>query len=277
LRVGVPQVLSIPDFQETKLRILHPNSRKETFMKHVTLWMILIAIACSASAQNSPLGLVDHFRCYPFPQQPGGATMVWLSDQFTPTLFHLSLSVTPAEFCNPVQKTVNGTVTPILDPNHHFVMYVVAIPTTGYEATISNQFGTQKLAMGGPTILAVPAGLPPLAPSTDLDHYGCYSAQAETQFNPIQVTLQDSFITETITVVQPVFFCNPTIKNHNGTTTILHPDTHLTCYSTSPSNFQGGNVNTTDQFFLTAAYTIQAPGLLCVPSLKLSWQVGISE
>jgi hypothetical protein len=246
-------------------------------MKYVSLLALLIATTISAIAQTSPLTLVDHFRCYPFPQQPGAGTAVSLSDQFTPNLFHLSLSVTPAKFCNPVQKTVNGTVTPILDPNHHFVMYIFTTPTTGYEATISNQFGTQKLAMGGPTIMAVPAGLPPLPPSADLDHYGCYSAQAETQFNPIQVTLQDSFITETVTVLTPVLFCNPTIKNHNGLTAILHPDTHLTCYSTSPSGFLGGTVNTTDQFFLTATYPIQAPNMLCVPSLKLSWQVGVSE
>lgn len=245
-------------------------------MKYVTLLALLIAATISAIAQTSPLTLVDHFRCYPFPQQPGQAITVGLSDQFTPNMFHITLAITPTEFCNPVQKTVNGTVTPILDPNHHFVMYTFATPTTGYEATISNQFGTQKLAMGGPTIMAVPAGLSPLLPSADLDHYGCYSAQAETQFNPIQVTLQDAFITETVTVLAPVLFCNPTVKNHNGLTGIQHPDTHLTCYSTSPSGYQGGTVNTTDQFF-TATYPIQPPGLLCLPTLKLSWQVGISE
>jgi hypothetical protein len=246
-------------------------------MKSVTLLALLIATTLSAMAQSSPLTLVDHFRCYRFPQQPSQRTTVGLSDQFTPGQFHISLSIVPAAFCNPVQKTVNGTVTAILDPNHHFVMYGVAIPTTGYEATISNQFGTQKLAMGGPTSVAVPAGVSPLLPSTDLDHYGCYEAQAETQFNPIQVTLQDTFITETITVVQPVLFCNPTHKNHNGVTDILHPDTHLTCYATSQSGFQGGTVTTTDQFFTTTTFPIQAPDLLCVPSLKLSWQVGISE
>ena len=245
-------------------------------MKHITLLMILLAIACSASAQTSPLTLVDHFRCYPFPPQPSDRITVGLSDQFTPNIFHITLSITPTEFCNPVQKTVNGTVTPILDPNHHFVMYAVAIPTTGYEATISNQFGTQQLALSGPTILAVPAGVSPLLPSTDLDHYGCYSAQAETQFNPVLVTLQDAFITENVTVLAPVLFCNPTSKNHNGTTTIQHPDTHLTCYSTSPSITRGFTVNTTDQFF-TSPYALLGPNLLCVPSLKLKWNVHITE
>jgi len=245
-------------------------------MKHVTLLMILLAIACSASAQTSPLALVDHFRCYPFPPQPSDRITVGLSDQFTPNVFHITLSITPTEVCDPVQKTVNGTTTPILDPNHHFVTYAVAIPTTGYEATISNQFGTQNLALSGPTMIAVPAGLTPLSPSIDLDHYACYSAQAETQFNSISVTLQDAFITENVTVLAPVLFCNPASKNHNGTTTIQHPDTHLTCYSTSLSSFQGGNVNTTDQFF-TTAYPIRPPDLLCLPSLKLKWSVNISQ
>ena len=249
-------------------------------MKHVALLTILIAMTGSAIAQPSPLTLVDHFRCYPFPQQPGSPITVGLKDQFQ-IPFNLSpftLSITPKEFCNPVQKTVNGVVTPILSANHHFVMYVVAIPTTGYEATISNQFGTQTLAMGGPTIMAVPAGAgqPPPPPPTDLDHYGCYSAQAITPFSPIQVALQDAFTSETVTVLYPVLFCNPTTKTHVGITGIQNPGTHLTCYATSPSSFLGGTVSTQDQFF-TATYPIRPPDLLCLPTLKISWQVHVTE
>ena len=245
-------------------------------MKYVTLLALLFATSISAMAQPSPLTLVDHFRCYPFPQQQAQAKRVGMSDQFTPNTFRITLSITPAKFCDPVQKTVNGAVTPILDPNHHFVMYAVTVPTPGYDATISNQFGTQDLALSGPTILAVPAGLTPLSPSADLDHYECYAAQLlNQQFNSPLVTLQDAFITEDVTVILPVLFCNPMIKSFNGLTTIQHPDTHLTCYSTSPAHAQSGNVNTTDQFF-TKAYPIETPDWLCVPSLKLKWNVHIA-
>jgi len=240
-------------------------------MKQVTLLMILLAIACSASAQTSPLTLVDHFRCYPFPPQQARQVVVGLQDQFGPKLTNLTIG--PLEFCNPVQKTVNGTITPILDPNHHFVMYSIALPQVLRQATISNQFGTQTLILTGASRSAVPAGLgqPPPPPSADLDHYECYFVQTQPPLNVV-VTLQDAFITETVTVLQPAQFCNPMVKTHNGAITgIQNPSTHLTCYATSASGFSGGTVNTGDQFF-PWNLPILAPDLLCLPSLKLSWK-----
>jgi len=247
-------------------------------MKRVTLLALLIGIAGSASAQTSPLTLVDHFRCYPFsPPQPSNQITVGLKDQFQPmSLF--TQTITRTEFCNPVQKTVNGVVTPILNANHHFVMYAVAIPTPGYDATISNQFGTQDLVIAGPMIMAVPAGegQPPSLPSADLDHYECYSATTRELFNTIQVKLQDAFTTETVTVLSVAFFCNPTVKTHNGTTIIQHLATHLTCYATSRSSYPGRTVDAQDQFF-AVHMLVQSPDMLCVPTLKLSWQQNIPE
>jgi hypothetical protein len=245
-----------------------------TLFRYVSLLILLTACTGAANAQ-APLSAVDHFRCYPFPAQSTNQVVVKLQDQFTTTPL-TAVQITPLEFCNPVQKTrADGTTTPILNPNHHFVMYRIALPSVLRQATISNQFGNnQVLTLLAPTVLAVPAAIPPLTVSPDLDHYECYAVQAQP-FNLINIPvgLQDAFLTETVTVLQPALFCNPTVKSHGSVNTVIqHPLSHLTCYTTSASVFTGGTVNTTDQFFaLTLA--VGRPDLLCVPSLKLSWQL----
>lgn len=248
-----------------------------TLVKYITLLAILIAVASPASAQQA---VVDHFRCYSFPLQPTTRIRVGMQDIFPPGL-QTTLQITPGSFCNAVQKTVNGVVTPIVNPNHHFVLYATPVPTTGFEVTVSNQFGTQFMAISAPSML-VPAGILPLLPSPDLDHYRCYGGQQISVFTPRVVTLQDSFITETVTVLQPVMFCNPMTKTHNGGVTgIQHPDVHLTCFQTSKSIFPGGSVNLQDQFLTELVnpenYPIRPPDMLCVPSLLVSWSVGVAQ
>jgi hypothetical protein len=259
------------------------TSLKEKSMKCVTLvkcavlLAVLIAVASPASAQQAVL---DHFRCYSFPLQPATGIRVGMQDLFPPGL-QTTLEITPGSFCNAVQKTVNGVVTPIVNPNHHFVLYSTPVPTTGFTVTVSNQFGTQTMGVSTPAML-VPAGIVPLLPSADLDHFRCYVGQQITSFAPRTVILQDSLLTETVTVQQPVMLCNPMIKTHNGNVTgILHPDVHLTCFQTSKSIFPGGSVNLQDQFLTELVnpenYPIRPPDMLCVPSLLVSWSVGVAQ
>jgi hypothetical protein len=141
---------------------------------------------------------------------------------------------------------------------------------------VHNQFGTQTLSVAAPEILAVPTGKslppsPPPPPPADLDHYKCYAASGPSLLNVI-ATLHDQFRTDTVHVLQPVRFCNPVEKIHNGVVTrILNPTVHLVCYSTTIVTSQN-NINIRNQF-VTTSLVVQNPDLLCAPSSKLSWSV----
>lgn len=242
------------------------------FVRYATLLVMVIGIASMASAQTYVL---DHFRCYPFtPQpQPGTSAMVWLFDPLT-ALSNLTLSVIPYEFCNRVQKTVNGLVTPVVNANHHFVMYSIVTPATISlpRATINNQFGDQAIALHGGATMLVPAGQgqPTPPPSADLDHYECYFVDTPPPLN-IQVTLLDDFTSDTVTVLSAAYFCNPVVKTHGSTQTIIqHPLVHLACYWTSPSAFPGRTIDTLDQFS-PLTIPVKSPDLLCVPSSVKTW------
>ena len=143
---------------------------------------------------------------------------------------------------------------------------------------VSNQFGQQTLSVADARILAVPTGkgIPPVVappPPTDLDHYKCYAASGPTLVN-VLANLKDQFTSENVTVLRPVIFCNPVRKSHNGVATgILHPNIHLTCYTTSTSAFPGIAINIRNQFGVFNALGVRQPDLLCVPSLKLTWSV----
>lgn len=239
-------------------------------------------LAVTALFSGSALGQaarVDHFRCYVIPTTTVLATNIQLQDQFdSPTgTFENITSLTAVRFCNPVQKTVNGVVTPIVNPAHHLTMYQVNPQTTiSRTVVVSNQFGTQTLSVAAPEILAVPTGksippTPPPPPPTDLDHYKCYAASGPSLTN-VTATLTDQFRTDVVHVIQPVRFCNPVEKIHNGVITrILNPTVHLVCYSTSIVTFRT-NINIKNQFVPNGAgLTVQNPDMLCAPSNKLSW------
>jgi len=254
-------------------------------MKRTSLVITVLALAALfnglAQAQVLPPPVVDHFRCYLVPQSPTLAVAVRLQDQFDAALTTVeNINQLKIEhFCNPVQKIVNGVVTPIVNRNHHLTMFAInpqtVIPRT---VVVSNQFGQQTLSVADARFLAVPTGkgIPPVAapqPPTDLDHYKCYAASGPALLNVV-ATLRDQFTTETVRVLQPVRFCNPVKKIHNGVVTgILHPDVHLTCYATSTSAFAGIGINIQNQFGLFNALAVRSPDMLCVPSLKLSWSV----
>jgi hypothetical protein len=246
-----------------------------SFVKYLTLLIALIAVTGSAGAQTFVL---DHFWCYPFTTNPGFSGQARFFDPLT-GVSSLTLGVQANESCNPVQKTVNGVVTPIADPAQDFVLYSIAVPVQLPQAqiTINNQFGNQSYTVIGGTIILVPAGEgpipPPPPPSVSLDHYQCYGPTSAPPMN-ILATLQDNFTTGTVTVQSLAYFCNPVVKTHGGTQTVIqHPQTHLACYWTSPVDFSGRSVNTQDQFS-TLALSVGTPNLLCVPSTVQTWTNG---
>ncbi len=267
----------------------------------------LLATAGSIFAQTTPgpTGL-DHFNCYFAAQGLVQPVLARLQDQFDaaapatvflPGSFETVTDIRPALFCNPAQKTFNGTTTQILFPTAHLLMYRInPQPAITRQVVVSNQFGGgQALYTGRAEILAVPSGksvitagtftaIPPIPSPQFLDHFKCYQASGEPVVKGV-VTLKDQFQTANVQVLRPVLFCNPvekvTINSTAATvpsaviTPILHPTLHLTCYLTTITPFQQAVVYN-NQFVmggLVPTLLLTQSELLCVPSLKQSWSV----
>lgn len=241
--------------------------------------LLMIALLGLAAALGGSALAQDHFRCYPISNPITVAVSVKLQDQFDAAMGTMEniTDLTRLRFCNPVEKILNGVISPNFNPTHHLTMYTInpqaAVTRT---VTVRNQFGTQILTTMAANTLAVPTGksIPPAAPpppATDcFDHYKCYAATGSALTNT-SVTLTDQFRTDTVQVLQPVSFCNPVEKIRNGVTTpITKPTVHLVCYSTSIVTIPQITINIKNQFE-TSSLTVQNPDLLCVPSLKLSW------
>jgi len=250
-------------------------------MKRVWLIIALLSLAVvfSVSAQGQA-AVVDHFRCYLVPAAATQPVNVQLLDQFDAAAGNIEniTKLSIEHFCNPVNKTVNGVTTPIVNIKHHLTMYQINPQTTiSRTVTVKNQFGTQTLSVADARWLAVPTGKalppnPPPPPSADLDHYKCYAASGPSLLNVI-ATLRDQFRTDTVRVLQPVRFCNPVQKTHDGVVTpILNPSVHLVCYSTTVVTFQT-NIVIQNQFTPGMNLQVVNPDLLCAPSSKLAWQV----
>ena len=254
-------------------------------MKKVWFAIALLAfttvLAGSSQAQLPPEQRVDHFRCYVVPLTPIFTVNLQLVDQFDAALSQVE-NITRlgiARFCNPVQKTLaSGVVTPIVNINHHLTLFTIDTqPIVLRTVVVKNQFGQQVITTADAKILAVPTGKglppnPPPPPSTDLDHYKCYTASG----NAVNVAalLKDQFLSENTTILRPVLFCNPVKKTHDGIVVgILNPDVHLVCYATSASQFAGTTINIRNQITLLNNLRLRAPDLLCVPSLKVAWAV----
>jgi hypothetical protein len=80
---------------------------------------------------------------------------VVLSDEFIRD--EVAVVYQPYLFANPVQKTVDGTVTEIESPNEHWVLYDIEGPSIDKNIQIDNQFGPQTLDLLYPEYLAVPS------------------------------------------------------------------------------------------------------------------------
>ncbi len=195
---------------------------------------------------------------------------VQLQDQFdTAPEFRQVLEA--IRFANPVQKSHDGIITPITNPDSHLKFYALAptaVAAPQRLVTVSNQFGQQVLTVQNSINLAVPTQKLPHGPFHDLDHFKCYQASG-SPVNQV-VDLLDQFHFEPqVTVIQPVGFCNPVMKIHNGMITpIDHPADHLVLYEITPQPFTT-TVQTINQFG-NETTNIQPANILGVPSLKLA-------
>jgi hypothetical protein len=80
---------------------------------------------------------------------------VVLSDEFIQD--EVAVVYQPYLFANPVQKTVDGTVTEIEGSNEHWVLYDIEGLSIDKNIQIDNQFGPQTLDLWQPEYLAVPS------------------------------------------------------------------------------------------------------------------------
>jgi len=229
-------------------------------------------------------GGTDHFACYEATDRNANAPIpITLDDQFAGTL--AAEAMTALEFCNPVAKTVNGSTTPIDEPNAHLTFYELTrnIRAVRRKVVVNNQFGEQTLRVAAPQIVAVPTLKNGVGRANDLDdlsHFTCYEASGK-RLN-VSVGLQDQFHTapEAILVHAPQYFCNPAAKTRTGTTTpIARIEDHLVCYKVTPSNAPPAQFSTVtvenqfEGFDLTPpeVFDIGPLHFLCVPSEKVSF------
>jgi hypothetical protein len=71
----------------------------------------------------------------------------------------------------------------------------------------------------------------------EVDHYKCYATVVPKTpkgqppfpvFHPLNVSVEDQFVTRTLTLTAPARLCNPVQKNAEQ---IKNPDNHLMCYT----------------------------------------------
>jgi hypothetical protein len=244
--------------------------------------------------KTAPPPIVDHFKCY---QVEGGRSLaenVELQDQF------VTINATvqyPKFFCNPVEKTYDGKVTPRFHTDHHLTLYNITCPEViqRWSVEVDNQFGTQVLNVSDPVMLAVPTAKgpfwivpqepvepqePTLAQSpgetqipvvpripVGLDHFLLYKADGPAV--SVTVELKDQWHLESnVTVIRPVYFANPVQKTHDGKVTLINnPETHLVFYEIVGESFNR-SVEISNQFVRWGSLNVTWPRLLAVPSEK---------
>ena len=110
--------------------------------------------------------------------------------------------------------------------------------------------------------------------SDGLDHFKCYDARPQENFQPFDVRLRDQFEGQVVRVLRPTTLCNPVVKCvGRDCTPVLNPDAHLVCYETAEAEgtpqFELREVIVSNQFGKEQRLTVwRRKNLLCVPSLK---------
>ncbi len=204
-----------------------------------------------------------HFRCYIVSRQtPQPADTAILTDQF----LHDTVRIDePLQLCAPTSK--DGAAIP--DTTEHLTIY--GAPDTLVPHLIvetEDQFGPRTLEAVGARYLLVPTDKNAAGFPANLNHYRCYEVTGDRARET--VSLEDQFGTdENVRVERPHYFCNPVEKTTSaGTSPILEPEVHLTCYEIfAPQRTEATDVDISNQIE-EDTFTVTAFELLCVPSAK---------
>jgi hypothetical protein len=142
--------------QGAPLRIVRLSNQFNLPGQPQQVWRVREAVALAVPTHkppHAPPAGLDHYRCYAANGNPVFEG-VGLIDQFVPFVGHFVLD--PVLFCNPVQKTHAGVITPVQNPDVHLACY--SMTRVPFERTqeIRNQFLPQTFALGPPDTLCVP-------------------------------------------------------------------------------------------------------------------------
>ena len=218
-----------------------------------------------APGDHKPPLCLDHYLLYAATGTSVDGS-VNLTDQFG---YEPEVEVyAPIYFANPVQKTHDGNVTEIVNPDVHVVIYSIYGGYFQETVQVVNQFGAQALNVSGPYYLAVPSQkiVPPAPP---LDHFKCYDVVGAPPVS-VSVYLADQFNEySSVQVNYADWFCNPVTKVYGqNVTPIVNPDNHLTVYSITPKDMSTFVVEVENQFG-TQNLTVYGPVALAAPTWKL--------
>ncbi len=258
---------------------LRPTATKAVLTIGVAAVIASGAVAAATAAPAAAPPPVDHQLCYNASGSgfkiPSG---VVLKNQFSPNGFTPVIG-SMVIHCNPVQKTANGTVYPITNPNAHLACFTITASTQPTPTVVvTNQFGSATLIPSQPNLLCLPSwksltGPPNMTPNQPpgLNHFTCYPVKvASGSYNPPPVLLQDEFASSPVSAkVNPVptELCLPTEKIVGGVDyPIINATTHLLCFPVSQTPFKP-QVWDQNQFG-TATVTISQTNTLCLPSTK---------
>src|SRR5215831_14423893 len=162
-------------FMERRCHMIRPLA---TYALALLVAAAPVAVSAAGQSPKSPATnlKLDHFWCYIVSSQTPqkNSIEVTLEDQFQTTTVDVG---EPLQFCNPVQKTIAGVVTQIVDLTDHLTMYrlLTAAPlSTAATFTATNQFGSTRFTIDKATAIMVPTQKNTLAFPDKLDHYLCY-------------------------------------------------------------------------------------------------------
>jgi hypothetical protein len=218
---------------------------------------------------NTPDFKLDHFKLYDVVDQKVEYKLT-LQGQFDkeprPAVLRTVLF-----FANPVSKNK----APIHDRDAHLIWYQLYQPSPEptREVFAENQFGRQRIRIGKPLGLLVPAQKQGHEMPKYLDHFKLYWV-LEQQPVTAGVALDDEFGSGEAKVMELLAFGVPVQKVYAGKPSpIINKRDHLMLYRITPKQFTGQR-SVRDQFTLRRARTLtflQSIGL-AVPSLKLEWK-----
>ena len=145
------------------------------------------------------------------------------------------------KFANPVEKEVNGVITPYYNESIHQTWWRIDNdPQPERQVSFVNQFGDQDWFLGDGRYLVLPAwkdGIPPgMNEFPEWNHYKCYDVLLGPAVD-IPVVLHDQWGGFGTVVVDPVLFCNPCIKEIIGGLRFEIVDNfpHLAVYRLEPT------------------------------------------
>ncbi len=224
-----------------------------------------IPIAYFRSSETAlDLTAVDHYKEYALQPEPVFLPPLDLNDPFGFSTVDLA---NLGKLGVPVVKAIDPDLpsgTPIR-PNEHLTWYEFIDPQPLRRLEVTNQFGTQNWRVRDGRFLLVPAIKDGIGIIELNQHRKCYDAV--TRFDPnVIVNLADQFHFENDVLVGPGrYLCKPVDKNFEGPPPL--PEEHLACYEIFDSPL-GRFHSFEDQFGLNPLLLVEAPEVLCLPSLK---------